>query len=89
MKIIDLLIGIVCIGILNSVTYAQDEASSMQTTSELSDSLLDSYSIEELLQFKNYYLEQRTKLESEKKNLLENGIKESEAFVLQHTRFFE
>lgn len=84
MKIIKLLIGIICIGIINLNSYAQNDRSNDQANGEPSDSLLETYSIEELLQFKNYYLEKRSKLEIDKKNLLDIGIRESEVFIKQH-----
>ena len=79
------IIGIICISMINVVAYAQQGQSEANVTSQVSDSLLESYSIEELLQYKNYYLKEISGLEAEKDTLRKVGIEDAEKFLEQHS----
>jgi len=55
-----------------------------QRPTALTDSLLEKYSIEELLEFKRYYQEQMKALHQDKKQLRQITISEGKAFIEQH-----
>ncbi|MBN1349674.1 tetratricopeptide repeat protein [candidate division KSB1 bacterium] len=71
-------------GIFTHHACAQEEQSALPLNNEPSDSLLEKYSIEDLLEYKKYYLSEINKLEGEKKELRDKGIAEAEAFIKQH-----
>ncbi len=48
------------------------------------DSLLDTYSIEEILQFRDYYQKQIDEIETEKYELRQKGIEDAEKFISQN-----
>lgn len=50
----------------------------------MGDSLLRSYSVDELLRYKNYYEEERAQLEKERNTLREKGIVDLETFLQNH-----
>ena len=45
------------------------------------DSLLDTYSIEEILKFREYYQQQLEEVEQEKESIREKGIEDAENFI--------
>ncbi len=48
------------------------------------DSVLKSYSIDDLLEYKDFYERQRVRIESERVALREKGIRDMEAFLVNH-----
>ncbi|MCI0514071.1 tetratricopeptide repeat protein [candidate division KSB1 bacterium] len=63
---------------------AQDANPTDPTKAVVNDTLLEHYSVEELLEFKKYYQSQIRNLEKNKKVLSETALKEGEAFLKQH-----
>ena len=58
------------------IAWSQDA-----TKSAKADSILESYSLDEILQYKEYYENQITKIEKEKRRLREKGIRDALTFL--------
>lgn len=81
-----------CIQILLSPAYAPalaqtgaaNGAAEIAFADAIGDSLLRSYSVDELLRFKNFYESERSQLEKERQLLREKGIRDLEGFLRNH-----
>ncbi len=62
----------------------QDGGMTLSQVNALGDSLLRSYSVDEILSYKAFYEEERERLERERSLLRDKGINDLEAFVRSH-----
>ncbi len=74
-------VGILVSGIFGriNITFAQELPENLQGVEK--DSLLKDYSIEELLEYREYYKKQIDKIEQNKRRLREQGIKDAENYL--------
>lgn len=81
-----LLAAIIAVGWFVPFTLQGQEASQVNMASvDISgDSLLQTYSVDELLEFQEYYQERTDQLLLEKKKLRQKGIRDMEAFLRSH-----
>jgi len=79
-RIIFLITVFVCSGLIQSGVAQQKPKLAKDRKARL-DSLLDSYSIEEILKYREYYQKQIDELKEEKLRLREKGIRDAERFL--------
>jgi tetratricopeptide (TPR) repeat protein len=82
MKIQLLLLGILIWGVLNVNAQKKNPDEDQGTVSE--DSLLEQYSVDELITFKKYYKDKLKTLEVDKSQLRQVTVHDAESFIEQH-----
>ncbi len=81
MKKITILSIILILLISKQLSFSQQESQAEHNREAKIDSLLDTYSIEDILKYREYYQQQIDELKAEKLKLREKGISDAEKFI--------